>query len=444
MTPPSRTGSLAVRSGRITSGFSSALASQLITSGMNFLAVIVASHRMPASELGVFLLIYSVVVFGVGLIQAVCCEAVTVSVSAEGLRLDEKVRISVLRTVLVSASVSALLMLLAAFVGPVELSVPLVVAALLLTPYASFDSNRALLLASMRATQALRWDVLVCAASVGALFLVFSGILPSRPEVLICCVMVPASLAGLFYLFQAARGDAERDLPVGLWQHRRNLGLEFFSIQGSVQIALFLVASFLGLSQLAALRAVQTLFGPLNILFNVVRITYSARLARGINGLPPKRALMEWFRIAGFVILCSGLAVLFVAAISAAFGFLLLGQTWEHASNLLTAMTVQYLALALVNASVLATRAAMRTDLSLICRTGQGIAVLVAVIVSVHIEESARSVAIGIAVATCAAAIVWVGVAVWALNRPRGVRLEFQAVQSALGRSSERVEGYPR
>lgn len=139
---------------------------------------------------------------------------------------------------------------------------------------------------------------------------------------------------------------------------------ERLSGQGAMYVSLICIGGIAGLAAAAAVRAAQTLFGPLNILMNAARIVLLPSL---VVASPPKRRRRVHLLAIGLAIVavvCGGALMLIPASV----GRELLGATWPLVSPLIVLMTIDRVGAAAAEACRLGLVAASNVKRSFVAR----------------------------------------------------------------------------
>jgi O-antigen/teichoic acid export membrane protein len=126
----------------------------------------------------------------------------------------------------------------------------------------------------------------------------------------------------------------------------RNPGLrylgEFSALNASTFVVLYLLAIPLGAAGVGALRAAQLLFSPLNTAFSAIKMAVIPELVRSRGTRVFRNRLIETFVI---VAALAGFWGAVVMVLPASVGALLLGDTWQSASELRLPYFLQYVAM---------------------------------------------------------------------------------------------------
>ena len=351
---------------------SAGLADQAISSASNFLLLIVVARASTATQFGAFATAQAVFLFVLGTTQAIVSESFIIRTNQESADARE-------------ASVAAVGMAFLIGIGQLFIVVPLAlclsgtVGKLLLifslaTPFLLVqDTIRFIASGLGRPSAALRNDTLWLALVVPLLG--YSAIMGLGPQTQLLMWASSGALCGLIFCWtEKIYPSLKGGLPWAL-KHRDltlRFAAEFGITSGSSQIAAIMLAGVLGLPGLAALRANQLLYGPLNVLVNGTRIAALPPLV----ALSPIERLRAWKRYRMALLIVTALYAAIVMAMPEILGKLLLGETWYAASDLRGLFAVQYILLVLSTMYVTWLRAIPAPKSSLIVRCFFGLATL--------------------------------------------------------------------
>lgn len=165
---------------------------------------------------------------------------------------------------------------------------------------------------------------------------------------------IPALVVSLSLLARhVARPRGIRGAMLGRGYLGRRFALEFLVGNGASQITVLGVGAFGTPLAVGALRGASTLFGPLNVLFTASTSfgpPYLSRLST------PRQQIAAAGRIGGALAAVAAVWATVIVALPSHAGEQVLGETWEAAHGLAPATGVQYMAMAMGSAAVLALR----------------------------------------------------------------------------------------
>lgn len=320
-----------------------AVADQAVSSLSNFVAVAITANVATAGEFGQFSLAYAGLLLFLGAQRALIGETLLVRYSSAGM-LDGAARRGVLGASAVAAATSLPLLLAGAAVsGPASGAIWLVMAGSLPCVLLQ-DTLRYLFICEGRPDRALLIDGVWAVLSVASMATLagLSGV--PIWAVLLCWGGGAAAALVLGLLLARSRPSLREG---GLWlRTNRNPGLrylgEFSALNASTFVVLYLLALPLGAAGVGALRAAQLLFSPLNTAFAAIKMAVIPELVRAAGTAVFRRRLIETAAVV------AAMAVLWSAAVMllpGSLGSLVLGATWDSASELRVQYLVQYLAM---------------------------------------------------------------------------------------------------
>jgi O-antigen/teichoic acid export membrane protein len=321
--------------GRLAHRISFGVADQLLSSGSNFVAMLVGARTLDVEGFGVYAFALLTFTFTLGVVRALCSEALLVRPGEPGDEHWSRVRSATGAAFWLGILVGVVLAV-AALASSGAASRSMLVLAVALPGLLVQDTLRYAAFARGEPKAALVSD----ATWVVGLAILF-GILFARAEPtapwLLAAFVAPGVVAGLL---QALR---ERVLPVlrdGFrWvAYNGDLSgrytLDFLSGAGAAQLAAYVLVAVTSVAALGSLRGAQTLFGPINILFtgvSTVLVPEGRRtLARSTSALFRLSLMATTFFFIGSSALLAAYLML-----SDSQGEALLGSTWVGAQALL-------------------------------------------------------------------------------------------------------------
>lgn len=316
---------------------SRAVADQGIWALSNFVLVVAVANTTSVSTFGLFGIAYGVLVVCAGLTAVVSGEALAVALGVRAQAgKDPNLPPEATAT---SRAIGATFAMAASTVVPVGLCIivfgqsshdgatwllvvvsPIVVAA---------EGLRAILYAQRRSRVAL--SLAVTWAAVQAVLLGVAAVLDSlNPISAVLSWGMGALLSSLLAIRLLHARPEFRGSSRDEWSRRWQYGLDFVGTAGPTQLTVLIAGWMLGLDASAALRALQTMFGPLNILTAGVR-----RVLVPEKAMSPTGAL----RAGGVTAALATGAAVFGTVVLLAWpdiGVALLSGSWPRDENLLT------------------------------------------------------------------------------------------------------------
>jgi O-antigen/teichoic acid export membrane protein len=319
-----------------------AIGDQAVSSISNFVAVAITANVATAGQFGQFSLGYAGLLLFLGAQRALIGETLLVKYSAADA-LDATARRAVLGASLL-ASAAALPLLLAGALLTDESSrlLWLVIAASL--PFVLVqDTLRYLFICEGRPSRALLIDGVWAVLSIASMALV--AINSGTVWAVVLCWGAGAAAALVLGLILGralpSPGGGTRWLRANRNPGLRYLG-EFSALNASTFVVLYLLAIPLGAAGVGALRAAQLLFSPLNTAFSAIKMAVIPELVRSRGTRVFRNRLIETFVIVAALAGFWGAVVMFLPA---SVGALLLGDTWQSASELRLPYFLQYVAM---------------------------------------------------------------------------------------------------
>jgi hypothetical protein len=152
---------------------------------------------------------------------------------------------------------------------------------------------------------------------------------------------------------------------VAEWRRRRSFSFEYLVTAGAMNLTVMLSATMLGLAEAGAMRALQTVYGPLNILMVGVRNVVVPAAAESYRGV-------RLWLVANQVtfVLCAGTGVVWLILVSwPALGQLLMGENWPTDAGVVSGFSLVRLATAAMFGALIVFRALDATRLSIRLRS---------------------------------------------------------------------------
>jgi O-antigen/teichoic acid export membrane protein len=318
-----------------------AIGDQAVSSISNFVAVAVVAHVATVVQFGQFSLAYAGLLLFLGSQRAFIGE--TLLVKHSGGTLDGAARKGALGASVLVAAVALPLFLAGAAVADEPSRLLWFVIAASLPLVLLQDALRYLFITEGRAWVALLIDGVWAVVSIASMVLVASST-GTVWAVVLCWGAGAAAALVLGLLFCRVLPS-----PRCGWRWlraNRNPGLrylgEFSALNASAFAVLYFLALPLGAAGVGALRAAQLLFSPLNTAFSAIRMAVIPELVRTRGTAVFRKRLIETFAVVAGLAGAWGAAVMLVPS---SLGTLVLGSTWEAASELRLPYLVQYLAM---------------------------------------------------------------------------------------------------
>jgi len=384
---------------RVPSRIAWMFADQLVASASNFGFVAVAAHALRPRDFGVLTLTYTVIVFANQLLEAAIAEPLLVR-ATRGLTKDAPAAVATITLVIGTAlglgwvAVAWSTSDSSAMLLGTALCVPWLLVQNALR-YAAVAADRAVLafisdLTWIALQAPLAWLVLVDpSVSREAVLLAWAapGAVSCLPLLVGLRCRISLSAAGTF---ARRAGDLSRAYVA-----------ESLVFALNIHGIYFIVGFVSDVTQAGALRAAQSLFGPLSVVYSLIRTVGIAELAKAERdrALLARRAiLVSVAAVAMSGAYCGGLLLL-----PDQVGTFLFSSLWLSASVLVAPLAVRSIFVGAGTATVAALRAAELVRATVTARIGSALLSFVVVLASATLW-GARGAAWGVAVA---AAISW-------------------------------------
>lgn len=315
---------------------------QAVSSISNFAAVAITANVASAGQFGQFSLAYAALLLFLGAQRALLGETLLVKYSADGA-VDAGVRRGVMGGSLMMSAAALPLLLAGAVLADESSRLLWFVLAASLPVVLLQDTLRYLFICEGAPGRALAIDLMWAVLAIGSMALAAMTTQPVWVVVLCWGAGAAGSLClglGFSRALPSLRGG-RRWLGANRDPGLRYLG-EFSALSASTFIVIYLLVVPLGATGVGALRAAQLLFSPLNTGFAAIKMAVVPELVRSKGTAAFRRRMAETFVVVAVLAAVWGLAVMFIPD---PIGALLLGETWEAASDLRLAYFAQYLAM---------------------------------------------------------------------------------------------------
>ncbi len=314
--------------GRARGRLPAAVADQAMAAASNFLLGIVAARWLSTTDFGSFGLLYAVYLIVVGAVRALAAEPALVRAGPARWR-QETVGAGLLLALVASAGLA-----LGSLAVGTDLRAPVLVLALVLPGLIVQDMGRYVAFAGHRPGRALRLDALWAVVQV-ALLLVVAAVAPRSTVTVLLAWGVAGGVSGAAFLALDLR---ELPRPSTAWV-RASWGFSwrylttFATTAGVTYLSAVLLGTVAGVEAVGAVRAAQTVFGPLNILY-----------AGMVVVLVPEGAGDQWatdryrrrlLTISGTLVVVAGAVTTVGLHVPAGAGEALFGATWANARSVL-------------------------------------------------------------------------------------------------------------
>jgi O-antigen/teichoic acid export membrane protein len=320
---------------RLAHRISYGVADQLLSSGSNFVAMLIGARTLDADGFGMYAFALLTFTFTLGVVRALCSESLLVRPGEPGHEHSSRVR-SATGAAFWLGIVVGLALAVGAVLTEGSTARSLAVLALALPGLLVQDTLRYAAFARGEPKAALISDgtwVIGMVILFGALL---TGAEPTAPQ-LLAAFVIPGVVAGVL---QALR---ERVLPAlrdgfGWVAYNSDLSgrytLDFLSGAGAAQLAAYVLVVVTSVAALGALRGAQTLFGPINIVFTGIS---TVLVPEGRHALARSTSALLRLSVAAttFFLLASSALLAVYLLLDDAQGELLLGSTWTSAQTLL-------------------------------------------------------------------------------------------------------------
>jgi O-antigen/teichoic acid export membrane protein len=305
------------------------LADHAICAGTNFLLLALVARRVPVAELGGFALVYGYYVLAVELSRAACGEPLLVRQPRTG-----RVIAAATGTAL-AAGVAAGLLLALVWPRPEALVLAVLLPGLLVQ-----DAYRMVFLACATPQRAFAIDMVWAVGQCAGTLVVLQISTALVPVLLVWGLSgTVAALLAIALAPAAPRPWLAGEFVREYGMLARPYVVEAGALASAGYTVLLAVGGIAGLAAAGALRAAQTLLGPLNVVLGAARLLGIAELARATH-----RRTQGVLSISGLLAAVCAVAGLAVLTLPDRVGTWLLGEAWAAAVPLLAALTLQRVA----------------------------------------------------------------------------------------------------
>lgn len=317
---------------------------QLLSSGSNFLALLLGARYLGVTGFGNFSLAMLSFTLTLGIARALCSEAMLVRPGGEPAEHRERIRQATGAVVWVGL-VAGAAFAATAIASSGSLAECFAVLAVAIPGLLVQDTLRYASFSRSQPRAALESDLIWFVGQAAILVALISRGTPTAPEMLLAFV-IPGVIAGLVQaareqVFPAVRSGvawvlANRDLSV-------RYALDFLSGQGAAQLSAYVLAIVGGVAAVGSIRGGQTLFGPVNIFLTgayIVLVPEGRHAARR-----SKRSLTTVCvgASAAFALFAAAMLGLFLL-LSPSQGRMILGSTWPGARSVIVPVGIAAIA----------------------------------------------------------------------------------------------------
>jgi O-antigen/teichoic acid export membrane protein len=396
---------------------------QLVSSGQNFLLLVLAARAVSPRDFGAFTLIYAIVVLVTGTFRGLFAEASLLGFATHSQDQQREASAVAITLTLVSGLVLAVLLLTVGIALPHILRGPFIAVAISVPGLTLLDVQRFLAVMRKLPGRLLFLDICWVLAWVAGL----GAWRPGTPQGQMYVYGLSATIVAVLFFLVGERSLCALSVAVAAWWRgvRRNsmpLLAEYVAMNSTAQISTILLVALLGYAATGGLRGASALLNPITTLGLSMRIAIVPEVMRSGGSETPRgrRMLLGSAAFAGSI---SVITTAVLLTLSPQAGRAIMGATWSTAHHLIPAVGLG----AFFNAITLRATLAMRADLKL--------------------RLIARYRAIGavmtIAVAAIFAALTTLEATAWALGgvvATQFVVAEYLARTSRSGRHQEHVD----
>jgi hypothetical protein len=317
---------------------------QLLSSGSNFLVLLLGARYLNSAGFGAFSLALLTYTFTLGIVRALCSEALLVRGGDGGAEHWPRVRSAVSATfwvgVLAGFACMAVALLASGSTARCFAVLALAIPGLLIQ-----DTLRYAAFARAEPRAAL-WSDLFWLVGLIVVMIALRFTITFTAPWLLAAFVVPGVLAGL------GQATIERTLPEvaqGMSWITRNgdlsgrYALDFLSGAGASQVAAYVLVVVSGVAALGSLRGAQTLFGPVNIVLTGV---FTVLVPEGRHAVARSKASLTRLCVVASAVLAIGSAALLgiFLLLSQDQGQMILGVTWNGARSIIVPVGVAAIA----------------------------------------------------------------------------------------------------
>lgn len=308
---------------------------QAMSSASNVLATLLAARYLTRADFGAYSLTLLTYILAVGLVRALCGEALLVRPGETEDESRTNIRAATSSALFVGLFISALLLVASGFTSH-PLRPCLQVFSVLLPLLLVQDTFRYAAFANNRPKAAAISDAVWVVTQLGSFAALVALGHPTAVTVLMTWAGAGAAAAVVIAILSPVAPDLRQGMG-WVWGNRDlsvRYGLEFFSSVGAAQVGSFILAAVAGIKEVGGIRGAQTLFGPLNVLFVGAYIALVPEGRRMADESP--RSLVRLSAVSSVVFGASAAGLTGVLLLlGPAQGRAVLGTTWDAAHPIL-------------------------------------------------------------------------------------------------------------
>jgi O-antigen/teichoic acid export membrane protein len=316
------------------------LLDQLLSSSQNVVVALLTARMVSAEEFGGFSIATIVYMLVVGLSQAGLGEiALLTSHTLPERQQDRRLGAYLVAGILLG-TLAGVLVALVSLLLPGQVKGPLLVLALSLPLMVGHDCARFAFIARDRPRDALRADCAWVLVWIAALITIRPTGAVSALAVwgLTCAAGVAYSLWILRRILPSS--SDVRDVLTGHRHLRSRLVGEYLSVSAGAQITILGFSAVAGLTMGGGVRGAQILLGPLNTLYNALRMLYTPDAARNYAATG-RIGLRLPIRLGGGMAALTAVAGAVLLFLPVGVGEELLGKSWTITQDVLPFIIVQ-------------------------------------------------------------------------------------------------------
>jgi O-antigen/teichoic acid export membrane protein len=317
---------------------------QLLSSGSNFVALLLGARYLSVTGFGDFSLAMLSFTLTLGIARALCSEAMLVRPGSgpdEHRRRNREATGAVVWVGLVAGAVFAS----TAIASSGSLARCFAVLAVLIPGLLVQDTLRYAAFARGAPRAALESDLMWFVVQMVAMVALISATAPTGPQML-AAFALPGLLAGLV---QAVRERVVPSVRSGASWILRNrdlsvrYALDFLSGQGAAQVGAYVLAIVSGVAALGSIRGGQTLFGPVNIFLTGAYIVLVPEGRHAARRSKRSLTMMCGASSAAFALFAAAMLGAFLV-LSTSQGEMILGSTWVGARSVIVPVGIAAIA----------------------------------------------------------------------------------------------------
>jgi O-antigen/teichoic acid export membrane protein len=383
------------------------VADQALSSLTNFALGVLVVRSATAAGFGAFSVVFATFTVALGLSRALTSEPLTVRHSASTVSDWRRGVADATGVALATGVTLGLACILAGGILGDKLAAPLLALGVMLPGLLLQDCWRYAFFANGDGRTAFINDALYAAVLVVA----FGALLTVKRASVAALILAwggAATIAAIAGALQSRVLPAPRRSRKWGRQHSdlipRYVG-EFVASSGGSQLSVYGVGMLAGLGTLGSLRAAYVMFGPLQVLFVGVGLVAVPELVRFRHRSPRQLRLAS----AGLSLLLAALALAWGTAVTlmpAWAGRGILGSVWSTAHPLAAALTLGWIASAVIAGAAAAIRALGASKRGLTVRVAGSLLGVGGALAGVTLD-GARGAAWGLALAACAESTLW-------------------------------------